>query len=41
MKNLIEYTKEMHKADPNGIPTAVVLTITFYLIYFIIIPLFS
>jgi hypothetical protein len=41
MKNLINYTKKMNAADPQAIPTAIVLTITFYLIYFILIPLFS
>jgi hypothetical protein len=41
MKNQFNYFKKMNAADPQAIPTAVVLTITFYLIYFILIPLFS
>jgi len=40
MKNLINYFKIMNQADKEAIPTAIVLTITFYLIYFILIPLF-
>ena len=41
MKNQFNYFKKMNEADSEAIPTAIVLTITFYLIYFILIPLFS
>jgi len=41
MKKLIQYTIEMNRIDPAGIPSGIAIAIMFYVVYFILIPLFS
>ena len=39
MRKLFNYIKEMHQADPGGIPAGLFIGLIIYITYFILIPI--